>query len=56
MPFLGKLFLNENISKVDIFSLVVGFFGIILMAKSEQNHNDYPNEFLGVMLSLVGGI
>lgn len=56
MPFLGKMFLNEHISKVDVLALIWGFWGTVFINNPFSEKEKTHNEIIGTIIALLGGM
>ena len=58
---LAKVYLKETISNTKYFALVIGFLGVVLVAKPSfifgtQIHRDYPNRHIAVFINIISAL
>lgn len=56
VPILAFYFLNEPISKIDVFALILGFLGILFINNPFAETEKGENELFGAFLSCCGGV
>ena len=56
VPFLAYFFIGEQISKIDVLALLMGFIGIIMINNPFSEYDSSNSELFGGFIAALGGI